>query len=150
MAAAVEQHHIAGLRLFQAVQQAVEIQRVVGGVVVGVFQHFQAHGAKDVLVVRPAWVANPDAFGAGLVSDKVCRNAQAAGAAWRLCGARATIGDDRALFAEQQFLRAAGERRDALNTEIVFGGLIFQQILLSFLRWSAPGFTGFVFINANP
>ena len=49
MTAAVEQHHIAGLRLFQAVQQAVEIQRVVGGVVVGVFQHFGPTALKTFL-----------------------------------------------------------------------------------------------------
>ena len=42
----MEQDHIACLSLFQAVQQAIEVQRMIGRIVVGIFQHFQADGAK--------------------------------------------------------------------------------------------------------
>jgi hypothetical protein len=91
-------------------------------------------GAKHIFMVRPAWVADPDAFSAGLVGDEVSCHTQAAGAPGGLRGARTLVGNDWTLFAEQQLLRAVGESGDALNAEIVFGGFIFQQILLSFFH----------------
>ncbi|MNT35254.1 hypothetical protein D3C72_1712750 [compost metagenome] len=101
-------------------------------------------------MVRPAWVADPDAFSAGLVGDEVSCHTQAAGATRRLRGARTLVGNDWALFAEQQLLRAVGESGDALNAEIVFGGFIFQQILLSFFNAGQDrSFAGFVFVDAN-
>ena len=96
MAAAVKQHHITGLGLFQAVQQAVEIQCVVGGVVVGVPGLPGPTALKTFLWFGQLGLLIQMRFGAGLVGDKVRRHAQATGAAWRLLVRRATIGDDRA------------------------------------------------------
>ena len=42
VAAAVEQHHVAGLGFVQAGQQTVEVEFVVSGVVIGIFANFQA------------------------------------------------------------------------------------------------------------
>jgi len=62
----------------------------------------------------------------------------------------ALVGNDRALFAEKQLLRAVSKCRNTFNSEIVFGGLILQQILLSFSDASQKsGFTGFIFISAH-
>lgn len=44
-----------------------------------------------------------------------------------------------AAFAEQQLLGAATKFRDTINTEVVFGGFVFQQILLSFLTLVSTG-----------
>ncbi len=132
MAATVKHHQVASRGILQATQQAIKVQRMVGSVIVGIFPHLQTHGGEDVFMVWPAWVADSNALSIGLIGDKVSRYPQGTGATGRLHGTCALVSDDRALFTEQQLLRAVGEYRNTFNTEIVFGGLILQQILLSF------------------
>jgi hypothetical protein len=67
-----------------------------------------------------------------------------------LRGAGAFIGDNRAAFTEQQLLGAATKFRNTIDAEVVFGGFIFQQILLCFFNAGQyRSFTGFIFINTN-
>ena len=150
MAAAVEQHHIARLGFAQAGQQAVEIQRVAGCVVVGVFTHFQTRRIKHALMVRPAWIAYPHTLHRSVFRQEICRHAQCAGTAWGLRRAGAFFAHNGAAFAEQQLLGAATKFRDTINTEVVFGGFVFQQILLSFFdAGQYRSFAGFIFIYTN-
>ena len=100
MAAAVEQNDIARLRLRQAVQQAVKVQRMVLCVVIGIFTHFQTRRIEYALMVRPAWIAHPDAFYIGIFSEKIRCHTQCAGAARGLGSAGAFVGDKRIAFAE--------------------------------------------------
>ena len=150
MAAAVEQHHITRLRFVQACQQAIKVESMVCRIVVSVFAHFQTCRVKDALVVRPAWVAHPDTLNRGVFRKEIRRHTQCAGTAWCLCCTRTFVTHNCATFTEQQLLRAATKFRNTINTEVVFGGFIFQQILLSFLyAGQYRGFAGFIFIYTN-
>lgn len=139
VAAAVEQHDITRLRFVQTGQQAIEIQLVVGGIVVSVFAYFQPGSAENAFMVRPAWVAYPYSFYVGVFGKEISRYAQAAGAARGLGGAGALIVDNCASFTKQQLLSAATKLRNTINTEVVFGGFIFQQILLGFFTLVRTG-----------
>ena len=151
MAAAMEQHHVTRLGFIQARQQAVEVEGMLFRIVVVIFAYFQARSAKDALVVRPAWVADPNALHVSVFCEEIRRYAQCACAAWGLSGARAFVTNDAVAFAEQQLLRAATKLRNTINTEIVFGGLILQQILLSFFNAGQHRrLAGLIFINTNP
>lgn len=77
-------------------------------------------------MVGAARVTYPDTLSGGLAGDKLCGNTQATGAARRLCATCTLFTDNRALLSEQQFLRAQGEFRQAIDPEIVFGRFIFQ------------------------
>ena len=150
VAAAVEQHHVTCLRLTQARQQAVKVQRVVCCVVVGVFTHFQTRRVKYALVVRPAWIAYPDTLHRGVFRKEIRRHAQRAGTARGLCRTGTFVTHNCTAFTEQQLLGAATKFRDTINTEVVFGGFVFQQILLSFLNAGQyRSFAGFIFIYTN-
>ena len=150
MAAAVEQHHITRLSLVQAGQQTVEVQRVVSRVVVSIFAYFQACRVEYALVVWPAWVAHPDTLNRGVFRKEIRRDAQRAGTARGLCCTRTLVAHNCTAFAEQQFLSATTKFRDTINTEVIFGGFIFQQILLSFFNAGQHrGFAGFIFIYTN-
>lgn len=139
VAAAVEQYDITRLCLVQAGQQAVEIKLVVGGIIISIFAHFQPGGAENAFMVWPAWIAYPYPFNVGVFGKEISRNAQAAGTAWGLGGAGALIVDNCASFTEQQLLSAATKLRNTINTEVVFGGFIFQQILLGFFTLVRTG-----------
>ena len=150
MAAAVEQHHVAGLGFGQAGQQTLKVQRMVSGVVVGIFAHFQPGRGKHALVVRPAWVAHPHAFHVGVFGEEVSRDTQSASTAWGLRSTGAFISDNRIAFTEQQLLGAATKFRNTIDAQIVFSRFIFQQVLLCFLDAGQNGcFTGFILVNTN-
>ncbi|MNP26957.1 hypothetical protein D3C76_1198410 [compost metagenome] len=150
MAAAVEQDHIARLRFAQACQQTVKVESVISRVVVSVFTHFQTCRVEDALMVRPAWVAHPDGFYAGIFGEEIRRHAQGTGTARGLCGAGTFIADNRVAFAEQQLLSATTKFRDAVDAEVVFGIFVFQQILLSFFNAGQyRGLAGLIFIDTN-
>ena len=150
VAAAVEQHHVTRLRFAQARQQAVKVERVVCRVVVSIFTYFQTRRVKDALVVWPAWVAHPYALNRGVFRKEIRRHAQRAGTARGLCCASTFAAHNFAAFTEQQFLSTATKFRDTINTEVVFGGFVFQQILFSFFNAGQDrGFAGFIFIYTN-
>ena len=151
MAAAMEQNHVTRLGFIEACQHTVEVEGMVGRIVIGIFANFQTCGIKDAFVVRPARVAYPDAFYCGVLRQEVSGNAQGAGAARGLGGTCALIADDGASFTEQQFLGAATKFRNTVDTQIVFCGFIFQQILFCFFNAGQDrGFTRFIFVNTNP
>jgi hypothetical protein len=67
-----------------------------------------------------------------------------------LRGAGAFIIDNCASFTEQQLLGAATKFRNTIDTQIVFSGFIFQQILLCFFNAGQDRcFTRFIFVNTN-
>ncbi|MNV85465.1 hypothetical protein D3C71_1794290 [compost metagenome] len=60
------------------------------------------------------------------------------------------IANKRATFSKQQFLSATTKLRNTVDTEVVFGVFIFQQILLGFFdAGQNRSFTGFIFIDTN-
>jgi hypothetical protein len=131
----------------QAGQQTVKVQRVVSRVVVGIFTHFQTRRVKHALVVRPAWVAYPHAFHEVFFARKSAATRSAVPPGLRGAG---VYRHNRAAFTEQQLLGAATKFRNTIDTEVVFGGFIFQQILLCFFNAGQyRSFTGFIFINTN-
>jgi len=90
-------------------------------------------------MVRPAWVAHPDALNVGVFRQEVCRYAQRAGAARGLRRTGALVVNDRIAFAKQQLLGATAKLRDPVNAEIVLRRLVLQQILLGFLTLVSTG-----------
>ncbi len=150
VAAAVEQHHVTRLGVVEACQQAVKVQRMVSRVIVSIFAHLQPGCIKHAFMVRPAWVAHPDAHNVGVFRQEVCRHAQRASAARGLRRTGALVVNDRIAFAKQQLLGATAKFRDPVNAEIVLRRLVLQQILLGFLHAGQHRrFTGFIFIDAD-
>jgi len=150
MAAAMEQNHITRLRFAQAGQQTVKVESVIRRVVVSIFTHFQTSRVENALMVRPAWIAHPDRFYAGIFSEEIRCHAQGASTARGLCGAGAFIVDNRVAFAEQQLLSATTKFRNTVDAEVVFGIFVFQQILLSFFNAGQyRGLAGLIFIDTN-
>ena len=81
VAAAVQQHHVARLRLRQIGKHAVPIQPVRGGVVVAVIADVDADGFENGVVVGPCGRGNPHVLRGGVAFDKFGGDAQCACAA---------------------------------------------------------------------
>ena len=81
VAAAVQQHHVAGFGLGQIGNQAVPIQAVRCLVVIAVIADIDADGIENGVVVRPGGNGNPHVLRAGLAFDKFGGDAQCACAA---------------------------------------------------------------------
>ncbi len=131
----------------QAGQQAVEIQRVAGCVVVGVFTHFQTRRIKHALMVRPAWIAYPHTLHRSVFAE-ICRHAQCAGTAG-VCAVRARFRSQWCCLCRTAAPGAATKFRDTINTEVVLVVSFSSRYCSAFDAGQYRSFAGFIFIYTN-
>ena len=150
VAAAVQQHHVAGFGLGQIGNQAVPIQAVRCFVVITVIADIDADGFENGIVVRPGRSGNPHVFRTGLTFDKLGGDAQRARTAQALRGFGALGRDDFAVRAKQQFLRFGVVGGHTVDGQIVFAVFIGQQAGFGFLhRFRNRGIAFSVFVNTD-
>ena len=134
VAAAVQQHHVACLRLRQIFQQPRPIQAVRLFVVIAVIADVHAHRVENGVVVRPGGRGNPHVFRIGLAFDEFGRHAQRTGATQTLRGFGTFFCNDFVSRAKQQFLRGGVIGGHAVDGQVVFGVFLCQQARFGFFN----------------
>ena len=124
VAAGVQHEHRTRAGCLDAVQHALEVHAVGGGVIVGVGFHLEAGCLEDGAVVLPAGIADVDGGALGAeAAQQVGADLQAAGAAQGLCGDGALVGDDGRVLAQQQLLHGLVIGGDAVDGQVAPGGM---------------------------
>ena len=148
VAAAVQQHQIAGLNFSQRGLHGGKIEPLGGGVVVLVPLDGQASGLEYADVVGPGGIGDPDGLGQTVAHHEFGGDTQSTGTARRLGGLGTATGNQRSILSEQQLLHDAAIFDIAFNTEVVLGLLVGQELLLGFLdAVKNGGGTGLVLVD---
>ena len=130
VAAAVQQHHVAGHRALQVRHHALEIHPVAGGIVVAIGLEAQAHTAQQRKVHRPGGVAYPDPGGGRGAIDHLRADAQGAAAAGGLHAAHPPLARGGTVLPQHQPLHALYEVRIAGRRHVGLGGFLLHQLPL--------------------
>ena len=151
VAAAVQQHQIAGLRFAERGLHGGKVETLGRRIVVLVPLDGEAGGLEHADVVGPGGIGDPDGLGQTVAHHELGGDAQGTCTTRRLGCLGAAAGNQGGILPEQQLLHYAAIFDIAFNTEVVLGLLVGEQLLLCFLdAMKDRSGTGLILVDPDP